>query len=108
MLRLLRRLPPSLCCKQPDNSTESDVVNLESVSVNDTEAARPDPPLLSTAQRPVGCVAPLPRKLGIPARRHEDLLDSLTQAQAEMARADTLTAALFSPWPGMEGQGGRG
>ena len=25
-----------------------------------------------------------------------------------MARADTLTAALFSPWPGMEGQGGRG
>ena len=53
-------------------------MNLESVSVNDTEAARPDPPLLSAAQRPVGCVAPLPRKLGIPARRHEDLLDSLT------------------------------
>ena len=108
MLRLLRRLPPSLCCKQPDNSTESDVVNLESVSVNDTEAARPDPPLLSTAQRPVGCVAPLPRKLDISAWRRKDLLDSLTQAQAEMAWADTLTAALFSPRPGMEGQGGWG
>ena len=83
-------------------------MNLESVSVNDSVVAQPDHPLLSADQRPVGCVAPVPRAPGVPARRREDLLETVSLAQAEMARADTLTAALFNPRPGLDMQSGWG
>ena len=106
MLRFLRRLQQRLCCEQPDTTSESDAMNLESVSVNDSVVAQPDHPLLSADQRPVGCVAPVPRAPGVPARRREDLLETVSLAQAEMARADTLTAALFNPRPGLGEQGG--
>ena len=106
MLRLLRRLQHNLCCEQPDNKSESDVMSLESVCVNVSAVAQPDHPLLPADQRPVGCVAPVPRVLDVPARRREDLLETVTLTQAELARADTLTAALFNPRPGLDEQGG--
>ena len=106
MLRLLRRLQHSLCCEQPDTKSESDVMSLESVCVNVSAVAQPDHPLLPADQRPVGCVAPVPRVLDVPARRREDLLETVTLTQADLARADTLTAALFNPRPGLGEQGG--